>query len=65
MTLPVTLGIAGFALALTVLFGVLGARPSRLAAPPRLIPWRFMMMIALVGVIAMLVHAVALLRGAG
>ena len=65
MTLPVTLSIAGAALVLTLLFGWLGARPSKPAGPPRLIPWRFMMMIALVAVIAMLVHAVALLRGGG
>ena len=65
MNLPLTLIVAGVAMALTVLFGVLGARPSRPAAPPRLIPWRFMMMIALVAVIATLVHAVALLRGGG
>ena len=62
MTLPLSLGIAGLALALTVLFGWLGARPARPLAPPRLIPWRFLMLIAFVAVIAMLVHAVALVR---
>ena len=65
MTLPLTLGCAGVALALTVLFGILGARSPRPLGPPRLIPWRFMMILAFVGVVAMLVHAVALLRGGG
>ncbi len=62
MTFPVTLSIAGVALALTLWFGWLGARPVKPLSAPRLVPWRFMMMVALVGVIAMLVHAVALLR---
>ncbi|MGI8840823.1 MAG: hypothetical protein ACR2F8_08615 [Caulobacteraceae bacterium] len=65
MSLPTTLGCAGVALALAVLFGALGARPSNPAGPPRLIPWRFLMMIAIVAVIATLVHAVALLKGGG
>lgn len=64
MNLPVTLGLAGAALALTVLFGALGARPARPLAAPRLVPWRFLMLLAFLGVVAMLVHAVALLRAA-
>jgi hypothetical protein len=65
MDLPVTLSLAGAALALTFLFGALGARPFKPLAAPRLVPWRFMMMLAFLGVVAMLVHAVALLRAAG
>jgi hypothetical protein len=65
MNLPLTLTLAGVALALTILFGALGARPVRPLAAPRLIPWRFMMMLAFLGVVAMLVHAVALLRTGG
>jgi hypothetical protein len=64
MDLPPTLGLAGAALALTVLFGALGARPARPLAAPRLVPWRFMMLLAFLGVVAMLVHAVALIRAA-
>jgi hypothetical protein len=63
MELTPTVALAAFALALTVLFGWLGARPARPHAPPRLVPWRFLMMLAFVGMIAALVHAVALLRG--
>jgi hypothetical protein len=65
MNLPLTLTLAGVALALTILFGALGARPVRPLAAPRLMPWRFMMMLAFLGVVAMLVHAVALLRTGG
>jgi len=64
MNLPVTLAMAGAALALTILFGALGARPVLPLAAPRLVPWRFMMMLAFLGVVVMLVHAVALLRAA-
>jgi hypothetical protein len=65
MDLWLTLTFAGVALALTVLFGALGARPARPLAAPRLMPWRFMMLLAFLGVVAMLVHAVALLRAGG
>jgi len=65
MDLWLTLTFAGVALALTVLFGALGARPTRPLAAPRLMPWRFMMLLAFLGVVAMLVHAVALLRAGG
>lgn len=65
MTLPVSLTIAALALALTLVFGWLGARPVKPLSAPRLVPWRFMMMIAFVAVIAMLVHAVALVRAGG
>jgi uncharacterized membrane protein YsdA (DUF1294 family) len=62
MPLIPTLIATAFALALTVLFGWLGARPARLFARPRLVPWRFLMLLAFTMVIATLVHAVALLR---
>ncbi len=47
MTLSITLSAAAGALVF---------------AAPRLAPWRFLMMIAFLGVIAMLVHAVAIVR---
>ncbi len=59
-----TAGLAGAALALTILFGWLGARAPAPLAPPRLVPWRFLMLLAFVGLIAALVHLVALARGA-
>jgi drug/metabolite transporter (DMT)-like permease len=62
MTLPVTAVLAGLCLALTVLFGWLGARPPRPHRGPRLVPWRFLMLLAFTGMVALLVHVVALLR---
>ncbi len=63
MDMTTTLALAAGALALTLLFGWLGARPPRPLAPPRLAPWRLMMLLAFVGTVAALVHVVALLRG--
>jgi hypothetical protein len=62
MELLPTLALAACALALTILFGWLGARPSGVLGRPRLIPWRFLMLLAFVATIATLVHAVALVR---
>jgi hypothetical protein len=65
MTLTVTAALAGLFLALTVFCGWRGARTSRPLAPPRLIPWRFLMLLAFTGVVAMLVHLVSLVRDPG
>jgi hypothetical protein len=53
---------AAFAAA-AALFGWLGARPARPNAEPRLAPWRFLMMLAFLGVLFAFVHAMTLLRG--
>jgi len=58
MDMSATLALAAGFLVLTVLFGWLGARP------PRLVPWRFLMLLTFVGMIGTLVHVVALLRAA-
>jgi hypothetical protein len=63
MDMTTTLALAAVALALTVVFGWLGARPPRLMASPRLVPWRFLMLLAFVGTVATLVHAVTLMHG--
>lgn len=66
MTAPITAALAAGMLILTVLCGWLGARKSRPNSPPRLVPWRFLMLLAFTGMIAMLVHLVTLAReGAG
>jgi hypothetical protein len=65
MTVPVTAALAGLFLVLAVFFGWRGARAARPHAEPRLVPWRFLMMIAFTGMIAMLVHLVNLVRGDG
>ena len=42
--------------ALAVLFGWLGARPPNPAKGPRLIPYRFLMLLAGAGVLLLLIH---------
>jgi hypothetical protein len=65
MTVTVTAALAGLCLALTVLCGWRGARASRPHVAPRLIPWRFLMLVAFTGMVAMLVHLVNLMRATG
>ena len=52
---PTLIALAG-ALTLALLFGWLGARPPNLIRGPRLIPYRFLMLLAGVGVILLLIH---------
>lgn len=61
MDLTVTAAAAILFLILAVLFGWLGARPINVLKGPRLIPWRPMMMICVVGLMLMVVHLVNLL----
>jgi len=63
MTVTVTTALAGLFLILAVLFGWRGARAARPHTEPRLVPWRFLMLIAFTGMVAMLVHLVNLIRG--
>ena len=65
MTVPVTAALAGLCLVLAVLFGWRGALAARPHAEPRLVPWRFLMLLAFTGMVAMLVHLVNLVRGEG
>lgn len=61
LTLPVTLGAAAVGLALAVLCGWRGARPPDLRRGPRLVPYRFLMLLAGAFVVLMLAHAANLL----
>lgn len=63
MDLVTTLAIAAVALGSAVVFGWLGARPALPSRAPRLVPWRLLMALACVLVLAMLVHVVTLVRG--
>jgi hypothetical protein len=63
MALIPTVILAACALALTVLFGWLGARPANPLRGPRLVPWRFLMLLSFLGMVLALVHLVALVRG--
>jgi hypothetical protein len=65
MTVSVTAALAGVCFLLAVLFGWRGARAARPHAEPRLVPWRFLMLIAFAGMVAMLVHLVNLVRDPG
>ncbi|MDR7229224.1 hypothetical protein J2X45_000287 [Caulobacter sp. BE264] len=61
MDLPVTAAAAILFLILAVLFGWLGARPINILKGPRMVPWRPLMMICVVGLMLMVVHLVNLL----
>jgi hypothetical protein len=63
MNMPITSIILVASLVSTVIFGWFGARPS-VPGRTRLAPWRFMMLLAFTGLIAMAVHMVTLVRGA-
>ncbi|MBV8681503.1 MAG: hypothetical protein JO111_01415 [Caulobacteraceae bacterium] len=62
MALIPTVVLAVCVLALTALFGWLGARPANPLRGPRLVPWRFLMLLAFLGLVLTLVHLAALLR---
>jgi hypothetical protein len=61
--LTTTAILAGVALALAVACGWIGAKPARPFGPPRLVPWRLLMLIAFAVAVAALGHIVALVRG--
>lgn len=63
MNVPVTASLAILFLALTVLAGWRGARSARPVSAPRLVPWRFLMLLTFTGMVAMLVHLVTLFGG--
>ena len=54
--LPVTLLSAAVGIGLTVLCGWRGARPPDVVRGPRLVPWRFLMLLSAAWVLLMLVH---------
>ena len=60
---PVTLAIAFGALIGGLFCGWRGALPPNLQRGPRLVPWRFLMLLCGTAVALMLVHAAALLNG--
>lgn len=61
MSLPLTAALLAVAMGLTVLFGWLGAQPPNLQRGPRLLPYRFLMLLAVAGGVLLLVHLVNLL----
>jgi hypothetical protein len=57
LSLPVTVILFSVSSILTVAFGFMGARPHDLRrTQPRMIPWRFLMMLSFVAALVLLVH---------
>jgi hypothetical protein len=61
MDFPMTLALGAAFLATALASGWLGARPPNPHRGPRLVPWRFLMVLAAAGLLAMIVHLVNLL----
>ena len=63
LTVPVTLwAIAGF-LALGAFFGWRGARPPDFRKGPRMMPWRWLMLMCAAVELILIIHLMALLSG--
>ena len=60
MDLTITLAAVAVAAGLTVLFGWLGARPPNILKGPRLVPYRFLMLMMGALTMILLVHVVNL-----
>ncbi|WP_339915497.1 hypothetical protein [uncultured Brevundimonas sp.] len=56
MTLTVTLTLLAAALALTLFAGWRGARPPDIRRGPRLMPWRFLMILSAAVVLLTVIH---------
>jgi len=61
MELTLTLALGAGQLALTVFCGWMGARPPDFTRGPRLVPYRFIMLMGAAGLIVVLVHLVNLM----
>lgn len=61
MDLQITLAIAAGLAALGLFAGWRGARPPDPHRGPRLVPWRFIMLLSAAGLLLMVVHAVNLM----
>jgi len=61
MELSLTLAAGAVLLALTLFAGWKGARPPDLRRGPRLVPYRFVMLLGAAGLIVVLVHLVNLM----
>jgi len=61
MDLQLTLMLTLAAVALAVVAGWRGARPPDPHKGPRLIPWRFIMLMTTAGIVVLLVHVVNLM----
>ena len=62
MNLTTTAIAAVIALAVTVLCGWRGARSPKVLGPPRLVPWRALMVVSFVALLTLLTHLAGLLQ---
>ncbi len=56
MDLPVTASLLALAIALAVFCGWRGARPWDIRKGPRMMPWRFLMLLSVTFAVVMIVH---------
>lgn len=56
LDLPITCGLIVLTVALAALCGWMGARPLDLTKGPRMVPWRFLMLLCVAAAIVLLVH---------
>jgi hypothetical protein len=63
MSVGATIFVAGLAILAAVACGWLGARPAKALGPPRLVPWRLLMLIFFALSVAAIGHLVAVWRG--
>ena len=61
MTLPLTLALTAAAVAMAIFAGWRGARPSQPHLGIRMVPWRFVMILAAAVAFLLIVHLAALL----
>jgi uncharacterized membrane protein YsdA (DUF1294 family) len=62
MGMGVTAGLAAVFLIVAIISGWRGARAARPLSAPRLVPWRFVMLVCLTILLALLAHMVGLLH---
>ncbi|HEX7760478.1 MAG TPA: hypothetical protein VF459_13305 [Caulobacteraceae bacterium] len=63
MGFGLTAGLAAAALAVTVLFAWLGARPIKLMSAPRLVPYRILMLFSFTLAVMLAAHLVGIFKG--
>ncbi len=63
MGLGLTAALAAATLAVTLLFGWLGARPVKMMSAPRLVPYRILMLFTFALTIFLATHLVSLVKG--
>ena len=63
MGLGLTAALAVAALAVTLLFAWLGARPVKMMSAPRLVPYRVLMLFTFALTIVLATHLVSLFKG--